>query len=117
MITILGLIGIVYIITRSRLTQTLRAQFPNDLLRYMLNCAQCTGFWIGFLFCSTTNPELASTLYASVADPTVFKTLTFSSLFSPFIYGGLISLLSSLTVNLLELIAFAKDWLVTHIGQ
>ncbi len=117
MMTILGLIGIVYIITRSRLTQQLRVQFPNERFRYMLNCAQCTGFWIGFLFYLTTNPELALTLYASAADPTIFKTLTFSLIFSPFIYGGLISLLSSLTVNLLELIAFAKDWFVTHIGQ
>ncbi len=114
---IFGLVGIVYIITRSRLTQTIRAEFPNERLRYMLSCAQCTGFWVGFLFYLVTMPELSNVLHQSYSPPILLKTLTVTNIIAPFLYGGLISLLSSLTVNLLELIAFAKDWLITHMGQ
>ncbi len=111
-----GLVGIVYIITRSRLTQKLRVRFPSERLRYMLNCAQCTGFWVGFLFYLTTTPEWSNIVFHPSTAQTQIATLSFASIIAPFVYGGLISLLSSLTVNLLELIAFAKDWLVTHMG-
>ena len=116
MAVIFGLVGLTYIITRSRLTQTLRGNFPYEPFRYLLNCAQCVGFWVGFLFYTVYTPELSHTLYDAFSTPEELKTIPFLTLAAAFIYGGLISLLSSFTVNLLELIAFSKDWLIVHMG-
>jgi hypothetical protein len=114
---IFGLVGIVYIITRSYLLQNVKASIPIASIRYALNCAQCTGFWVGFLFYLITTPDLVYTLQDSYYNPTLLETISPSTIISPFIYGGLISVLSSITINVLELIAFSKDWLITHTGQ
>ena len=114
--TILGLVGITYIITRSRLTLNIRQKVPVEWVRYFLNCANCVGFWVGFLGYIAFSPELTDILVRSVHSLAVVKTLPYMPMLTAFVHGGLISVLSSLVVNFLELLAFSKDYMVTHIN-
>jgi hypothetical protein len=89
---ILGCVGLVYIITRSYITQSIRTNIKPIWLQYMLNCPQCIGFWVGIL--------------AAIPDNIILCIL----------HGGLISLLSSFCVLILELLTLFQTYLIKNLN-
>ena len=101
-LVILALSGIVSIITRSYIMTKIREKAPTAPLRYMLNCPQCTGFWIGVIY----------GVYAILNKSTTISNIAFVIL-----VGGLVSLVSSTIIPLLDYLSFAKTVLVNKIAD
>ena len=103
--TLFGLVGVVSIITRSYIMQPIREKAPGRKLRYMLNCPQCSGFWVG--------------LFYGVYD--VFYTRFYADVLSTILivllWGGLVSLASSVVIPLMDYVSFAKTDLVNKIAN
>ena len=101
-LVILALVGMVGIITRSYLLQVIRDKAPTSSLRYMLNCPQCTGFWVGVIY-------------------GIFMVLNHNKVLSDIslvlLMGGLVSLGASAIVPLLDYLSFAKTVLVNKIAN
>ena len=102
-LVLLALVGIVSIITRSYIMSKIREKAPGKNLRYMLNCPQCSGFWVGLFF------GLYYQLY-------VERLFTFSAFVNVLLWGGLVSLLSSIIIPLTDYLSFAKTLLVNKIA-
>ncbi len=101
-LVILALVGIVSIITRSYILQILRDKAPTSQLRYMLNCPQCTGFWVGIIY----------GVYAVLNHNKVVSDISLILLL-----GGLVSLVASAIIPLLDYLSFAKTVLVNKIAN
>lgn len=106
--TILGLIGVTNIITRSYLLQGLRDALPFAKLRYMAACPMCTGFWIGVLFWIITHKYV-------VTEFRMPESIKYINLMDIFVYGGAVSVGSSFVVGLLDYISFGKSALIAQI--
>jgi len=92
---LISLVGLVNILTRSAILQSLRDSLPTDGLRYGAQCPMCVGFWVGVLyFCLTT---------ASFGWP---------CLVSLFLYGGLVSICSSFAIHTLDAIPFVRAYFI-----
>ena len=91
-----GLAGVVNVLTRSYLLQPLRERVPFQKLRYMANCPQCTGIWVGFFYCLLC-------LFPCLLKP-----------FSLFIWGGAVSLCADIFVTTLDVFAFGKSALLKY---
>lgn len=101
-LVLLALVGIVSIITRSYIMEKIREKAPGKNLRYMLNCPQCSGFWVGLFF------GLYFQLY-------IERVFAFSSFVNVLLWGGLVSLLSSIIIPLTDYLSFAKTLLVNKL--
>ena len=101
-LVVLALVGIVSIITRSYILQILRDKAPTSQLRYMLNCPQCTGFWVGIIY----------GVYAVLNHNKVVSDISLILLL-----GGLVSLVASAIIPLLDYLSFAKTVLVNKIAN
>ena len=101
LLTIIGLVGITNIITRSYLFEKARDKLPFAWMRYLAQCPTCFGTWVGFLY------------YLIAICPydgwTVVPDL--------FVWGGLVSICSAVTVACLDYIYYAKTALMNRIMQ
>lgn len=102
--SLFALVGIVSIITRSYIMQKIREKAPGKNLRYMLNCPQCSGFWVGLF-------------YGAYEQFYVARFLSFHSFVQVLLWGGLISLASSIVIPLMDYVSFAKTDLVNKIAR
>lgn len=91
-----GLAGIVNVLTRSYLLGPLRERVPSQTLKYMANCPQCMGMWVGFLY-------VCLCLFPCLLKP-----------FSIFIWGGAVSLCADIFVTTLDVFAFGKSALLKY---
>lgn len=96
---IVALVGIVNVLTRSYLLQAVRDEIPWQKAKYAANCPQCTGVWVGAIYyllvvCPYNSPRM---------------------LIDVCLWAGMISLMSSFVVSLLDYISFAKSALIEHI--
>ncbi len=48
--TLIGLVGLVFILVEGKILDPIKAKLPWDWLRYLLGCYQCSGFWVGFCY-------------------------------------------------------------------
>ncbi len=96
---ILALAGIVNILTRSYLLQTVRETLPWAHLRYAANCPQCTGVWVGAIYyliavCPYNSPKMLVEIC---------------------MWAGMVSLVSSAITAALDYLSFAKSLLISRI--
>lgn len=57
-----GLVGITFIITDSKIVAPIRNLFGGTKIGEMLECGQCTGFWVGIVYyCLNTNTNFNTT--------------------------------------------------------
>ena len=101
---VLALVGIVSIITRSYIMQTIREKAPGKKLRYMLNCPQCSGFWVGLFY------GVYDQFYGA-------WSIGFRNYVSVLLWGGLVSLSASVIIPLMDYVSFAKTDLVNKIAR
>ena len=95
---LIALCGITNIVVRSYFFQGFRDWFINPNLRYLVNCAQCTGFWVGVLFAPfCTGYYLMFPVIGHV------------------FYACAVSILSSAFIAGLDYVSFAKSYLVQKI--
>lgn len=101
--TVLALAGLTGIITRSYLLQGVRDSIKQPKLKYLINCPQCTGFWVGFFYgvlsCGSRSHSMLVILL------------------SIGLWAGAVSLFSSATVGLLDYLSFAKSRLLNDIAN
>lgn len=95
---VLALAGITGIITRSYLLQGVRDAIKIPKLKYLINCPQCTGFWVGFIYA-------------------FFISSPSNILFNIVLWAGAVSLFSSATVTGLDYLSFAKSRLLNEIAN
>lgn len=95
---VLALAGITGIITRSYLLQGFRDRIQIPKLKYLINCPQCTGFWVGLIYA-------------------IFTSSRGNILLSMFLWAGAVSLFSSATVTSLDYLSFAKSRLLNEIAN
>ena len=95
---VLALAGITGIITRSYLLQGLRDRIQIQKLKYLINCPQCTGFWVGLFY-------------------GIFTSTRSNILLNMFLWAGVVSLFSSATVAALDYLSFAKSRLLNDIAN
>jgi len=119
LVEILALCGITQVLMTSFLFAPLRANIPTKALKYVLTKPQCTGFLVGFItyaivaLCDFT----PGTVYAfPMAAAVASLTNVYAQWALAFVLGGLIGVSSALLNHLMELIYFAKTWLVLDIS-
>ena len=99
LLTIIGLVGITNIITRSYIFEKVRDNLPFTWLRYLAQCPACSGTWVGFIY------------YLCVLCP--YNSLKNIPEF--FVWGGLVSICSAVVVTCLDYINYAKTMLINRI--
>lgn len=95
---VLALAGITGIITRSYLLQGVRDRITIPKLKYLINCPQCTGFWVGLIYA-------------------LFVPTRSNILMNMVLWAGAVSLFSSATVTSLDYLSFAKSRLLNDIAN
>ena len=121
----LGLVGIVAIITRSYLFHGIRRRIRNTHLQYMVNCPQCMGFWVGFLYMLYDCYFLpffpfTSPISSSISNPFSFShsiLFLFNDFVLSIIFGGLISLLSAIIIAFHDNQGFYKTKLINELSS
>jgi len=119
LVEILALCGIAQVLMTSFLFAPLRANMPTKALKYAVTKPQCTGFLVGFIAYATValcgftpGTDHSFPMAAAVASVTnVYAQWTLA-----FVLGGLIAIGSVLLNHFMELIYFAKTWLVLDIA-
>lgn len=101
--TVLALAGLTGIITRSYLLQSVRDSIKQPKLKYLINCPQCTGFWVGVFFGLVDGCRRGDS---------VLSILVYTGL-----WAGAVSLFSSATVTSLDYLSFAKTRLLNDIAN
>ena len=101
--SLIGLVGIVNIVTRSYLFEGVRNRIPAKwkMLRYFAQCPACFGTWVGFLYY-------------------LFAVCPFNSFYcfiSFFLWGGAVSFLSASFVTLLDYLSYLKQESVLRIAS
>lgn len=100
LLTIIGLVGITNIITRSYIFEKVRDNLPFAWMRYLAQCPACSGTWVGFVYY----------LFAVCPYGSILEWLP-----QLFVWGGLVSICSAVTVACLDYIYYAKSVLMTRI--
>lgn len=100
---VLALAGLTGIITRSYLLQGVRDSIKQPKLKYLINCPQCTGFWVGVFFGLVDGCRRGDS---------VLSILVYTGL-----WAGAVSLFSSATVTSLDYLSFAKTRLLNDIAN
>ena len=101
LLTIIGLVGITNIITRSYIFEKVRDNLPFAWLRYLAQCPACSGTWVGFLWYI-----IAVCTYDS------WRCIPLM-----FVWGGVVSVCSAVVVACLDYINYAKTDLINKIMQ
>ena len=120
LIEILALCGIAQIITASYLLAPLRATVPTAHLKYLVSCAQCTGFWVGFIVyaavacCAIVAPETNFGFPLAEAVAGMHGCIRWGLVF---LLGGLISICVILVNHVIETMHFCKMWFVFEIEE
>ena len=121
MLLLLGLTGFTLIIVRGSVFHGLRewlsAKRPQDI-GYLFTCSQCMGFWVGILayaavaLCAHFTHEVACPLPIAAL---VATAQGFTQWALVLLLGGLIGLCAVLANHLIELMLYARIWLINEI--
>jgi len=118
-VEILALCGIAQVLMTSVLFAPLRAHIPPKVLEYVVTSPHCIGFFVGFLTYATValcgfTPGTAYSFPMAAA--VVSVTNVYAQWALAFVLGGLIGVGSVLLNHFIELVYYAKAWLMLDIA-
>ena len=117
-VEILALCGITHVIMVSYHCSSVRAFIPTKSLRRMMKSSPCIGFWVGILayaavaLCAHFTHEVACPLPIAAL---VATAQGFTQWALVLLLGGLIGFCAVLANHLIELMLYARIWLINEI--